>query len=450
MKRRTFLITAGALTSAGLIEWGRADVAHADPALASEGAVVPTRTDLGLLAQTTSGIDLDGTLSDPNWGDPVLGETGTLYYLEPVDTAVYLTHDEDYLYIGVRVSGDIAQTMTHASVVLRGASGSDYHVASIPVREDVPDNTFNFGGDAEEIEDLQEAVGVDDDEVRCELAIGLEQLGISDPQGAELGINVVIDHDEMTDPPTTAVPTRTSSDSYAGGESLARTYDTDIVDEDRVATLLLGEARGPGSEEPGELIQGEEFTLEYTGFDSKRVTFGLAEAELADEFTLQWRGPGEQWATVEIGEVELTDRGRVRVFQTEFDHPGPTVFGQYQLRVGVQSSGRGQERVIIATFDRENLMDAGYELPANQTEPPQGNESVSAEPPSAEVEALLEIIPDLAGFRFCGVPDDPTLRPQDLFDWSLDEPHQIVARSTGTVYPNDDSPEDQKRTDTNR
>src|SRR5690625_235009 len=103
MKRRTFLITAGALTSAGLIEWGRADVAHADPALASEGAVVPTRTDLGLLAQTTSGIDLDGTLSDPNWGDPVLGETGTLYYLEPVVSALLLSHSTDYSLSGTRV-----------------------------------------------------------------------------------------------------------------------------------------------------------------------------------------------------------------------------------------------------------------------------------------------------------------------------------------------------------
>lgn len=450
MKRRTFLITAGALTSASLIQWGRTDAAHADPASAGGGPVVPTRTDLALLAPTTSGIDLDGTLSDSNWGEPALRETSTLFYLEPVQTSVYLVHDEDHLYVGVRVTGDIATTMTHASVVLRGASGSDYHFASVPVRADSPDNTFNWGGDAEEVEDLQEAVGVDDDEVRCELAIPLAVLGIGDPAGAELGINVVIDHDEMTDPPTTAVPTRTSSDSYAGGDSLERTYDTDIVDEDRVATLLLGEAHGPGSEEPGELIQDAELTLEYTGFDSKRLTFALAEAELADEFSLQWRGPGGQWTAVEFGEVELVDRGRVRTFQTEFDHPAPTVFGQYQLRLGVQSSGRAEEQVIVATFDRENLMDAGYEVEANQPEPPLGDDPVAAEPPSAEVQGLLEVIPDLAGFRFCGVPDNPTLRPQDLFDWSIDNPHQLIARSTGTVYPNDDYPEDQELTVTNR
>lgn len=449
VKRRTFLLTAGALTSAGFIDWARPEVAHADPGSEGGGPVVSTRTDLALLAPTTPGIDLDGTLSDPNWAEPALQETSTLFYLEPVDTALHLVHDEEHLYVGVRVSGGIADTMTHASVVVRGGPGSDYRAATVRVRQDSPEVNFNWGGGVEQVEDVQEAFVVADGEVTCELAIPLAELGISDPVGAELGINVVIDHEEMTDPTTAAAPTRTSSNSFDGRADSSLTYDTDIVDEDRVATLLLGEVRGSGSEEPADLVQADEFTLEYTGFDTKRLTFGLERAELADDFTLQWREPGDQWSTLELGAVELVDRGRVRTFETQFEHPAPTLFGQYQLRLGVRSSGRGEERVIIATFDRENLMDAGYELPANETEPPQGDETVAAEPPDEEIEALLALIPDRTGFRFCGAPDEPDLRPQDLFDWSPDEPQQMVARSTGTVYPNDDYPEDQELTVTN-
>lgn len=450
MKRRTFLVAAtGALGTTGLVSWGAPRVAHADRGSTFASPVVSTRTDLATVVPTSSGIALDGTLSDPNWGDPAWQETTTLYEFDPVETSLYLTHDDDHLYVGIRVSGRVAETMTHASVLVRGGPGTAFGAVTVPVRADGPEVEFEWGGQAEELSDVEDAVVADDDEVRCELAIPLSEVGITDPLGAELGINVIIDHEDMTAPVSTAAPTRTSSNGFDGRDS-SRSNNTDVVDEDRAVTLLLGEVMGPGSNAEAELVDPDEFAMEYTGFTSKRLTFGLTEAELADDFTLDWRIPGGSWTSVELGEVELVERGRIRIFETEFDHPEPVEFGQYQVRLGVQSAGRGEERVAIATFDREDLMRAGDALPMNAPEPPLGDESAAPEEPSEEVAALLEITPDRAGFRFCGVPDAPELRPQDLFDWSLDEPEQLVARSTGTVYPNDEYPEDQELTVTNR
>lgn len=449
MKRRTFLVTVGAMTSVGLMNWGKGGVAHAEPRPASDAPVVSTRTDLVLVAPTVSTVSLDGTFSDLNWGDPLLHETATLYDLDPVDTAVYLVHDETHLYVGVHLTGGMADTMTHASVLVRGAPGSAFRVATVQVREDGPEVSFNWGGDTEEVAEFERAFVVDDAEVTCVLAIPLTTVGITEAVGAELGINVVIDHEDMSSPTTTAVPTRTSSNGYDGRES-SRSRDTDVVDQDRVATLLLGEAPGLRSVEGSPLAQPEQFVVEYLGFTRKRLRFGLDAIDVADDFTLEWRAPGGAWGGAELGDVDLVDQGRVRVFETEFSHPAPTAFGQYQLRLSAEVSGRREDRIVIATFDRDDLMRAGDELPANQPQPPQGDEAVAVEGPSAEVAALLDLIPDRTGFRFCGVPDAPELRPQDLFTWSPSEPHQMVAQSTGTVYPNNDYAENQELTVTNR
>ncbi|HEY6740563.1 MAG TPA: heparinase II/III family protein [Actinopolymorphaceae bacterium] len=55
---------------------------------------------------------------------------------------------------------------------------------------------------------------------------------------------------------------------------------------------------------------------------------------------------------------------------------------------------------------------------------------------------LLELIPEKVGFRFCGLPDQPHLRPQDLFQWSPDNPDVMTSAYTDLTYPNDEYPED--------
>lgn len=73
-----------------------------------------------------------------------------------------------------------------------------------------------------------------------------------------------------------------------------------------------------------------------------------------------------------------------------------------------------------------------------------------ATPPSAAVQALLDLIPDRVGFRFTGLPDLPHLHPDNLYDWSPDEPEIIRSRYSEMVYPNDQHPEDRVITVTNR
>src|SRR5699024_3711266 len=110
----------------------------------------------------------------------------------------------------------------------------------------------------------------------------------------------------------------------------------------------------------------------------------------------------------------------------------------------------GSDRVVVATFDRDALIAAGLQLPAHRRQLPSGDGTVTPAPASPEVTALLGLVPERTGMRFVGLPEDPILHPDKNYRWSADAPDQLVAVSTGTVYPNDDFPEDGKLTVTNR
>lgn len=71
-------------------------------------------------------------------------------------------------------------------------------------------------------------------------------------------------------------------------------------------------------------------------------------------------------------------------------------------------------------------------------------------PPSDDVQSLLDLIPDRIGFRFVGLPDLPHLHPDNLYDWTPDNPSVIKSRYSDLVYPNDQYPEDRVITVTNR
>ena len=67
---------------------------------------------------------------------------------------------------------------------------------------------------------------------------------------------------------------------------------------------------------------------------------------------------------------------------------------------------------------------------------------VPAAPPSDEVQRLLALIPEKTGFTFCGLPDQPQLHPQNLFQWSPEKPEVLTSTYSELTYPNDRYPED--------
>ncbi|MFW6599950.1 heparinase II/III domain-containing protein [Propionibacteriaceae bacterium Y2011] len=454
MKRRSFLVgTTGAALAAGLAGWAVTPQQFAAAAPSAEPTsgtpVVRTRTDLVAVAETVSGITLDGTLADPQWGSPHWQALTTLYDLDQVPGIdVHVVHDATTLYVGVRVGGDAAATVSHVSLLIRPGAGEQYRSLSVELRTITPRISFtSWGGDHVRLSssDYTKASRINSDDVTCEVAIPLVALGITgSPTGREIGVNVVVDHDWMTKPTATSTPTRNGDNTYTGGAG-GPAY-TDVVDQDRAALVHLGSIAPNASGRSAPTVGAPDtLVLSYVDFTHKGLTFDLPDAAVADTYTLDWRGPGQAWTPLTAPKVKPSRAG----FTTTIEHPAPTAYGQYELRIRTISRS-GADKVIIATFDREDLIIAGDQLPANQPQPPRGNGSVTPAPASPEVTTLLGLIPDRTGFIFCGVPENPALHPSGTYTWSADRPDKIIARATGTAYPNDSYPEDKELTVTNR
>src|SRR5699024_4975174 len=118
--------------------------------------------------------------------------------------------------------------------------------------------------------------------------------------------------------------------------------------------------------------------------------------------------------------------------------------GTYQLLVAVEATGDAPATFTILTFDRFNLIKAGEKLFISEVDDAEKTE-VTLDPPSEEVEKLLEIIPEKTGFRFTGLPEQPDLRPDgtQIFDWTPDNPWTLTTELSDLEYPNDQYKEDQ-------
>ncbi|OYN89910.1 heparinase II/III domain-containing protein [Parenemella sanctibonifatiensis] len=450
MKRRTFLLSTGVLSAgaAGLL----GAPAHGAPVtpprqpMAAPGVpspVVASRTDLVAVAATVAGISLSGTLQDDRWGSPHWEHAVSFFDLQSRPTGVYAVHDQTHLYLAARIT-DHAATVTRVSFLIRQPDRA-YRSVTATARSTTPTPSFNWGGVSTSVE-AESAVTPGEDETIVEISIALADLGISDPVGVQLGLNVVVDHEEQTASASSTAPIRTSDNMYQGGGATAT---SEVVNQDRVATVVLGSLAPMRGTTPVELGTGEGLTLTYLSYTRKQVAFGSALLVDGDAVTLDWREPGGDWASV-AADVQVAARSRIRSFTATFEHPRPVAFGQYELRITLTNSTRDADQVIIATFDRDALIAAGDALPAHQPQPPRGTGTVAAAPPSPTVAALLDLIPERTGFTFCGVPDAAHLHPQNLYDWTVDDPDHITAKSTGTVYPNADYPEDRELAVTNR
>jgi len=398
------------------------------------------------VARTVSGITLDGALGDSNWGDPLWPAFTTLFALDTVgEVSGYLCHDDTAVYVGIRATGARAAVASQLSVIVRAGVTGSHRAVTVQLRSDTPRPTFTWGGTTTAITGHSSKFKVSDDLTTAEVAIPLSQLGITgDPAGKVLGVNIVLDHQDNTLGTVTSNPIRTSYINFTGGATAANM--TGLVDEDRTAMVHLGSIPplADGRAEPA--LAAPTLVMTYEDFTHKTVQVDLEQATVADEVTLSWRAPGQDWAALGAPARAKAVRGG---FTVPVEHPAPTAPGQYEMKVEVRSR-TGDDQLVVATFDRDALILAGNRLPANAPHPPQQSRTVTAAPASAEVTALLALVPDRTGFTFCGVPDKPELHPNATYTWSASKPDKIVAISTGTEYPNANYPEDRALTVTNR
>lgn len=211
------------------------------------------------------------------------------------------------------------------------------------------------------------------------------------------------------------------------------------------------------------LVQGWEpanIKLRYIDYAEKELSFDRdtsTEASVTNAchaaaawLHIRWRHPSGDTAEVEVSQLKL-EGGR---WIARFNSSPPTEAGMVQLHLRFQPQGEhGLAYCGIAAFDVEALIAAGNEQfhsveqadeVLNWMRQPNSTAIVppSLAPASAEVQRIMAIIPDQAGFLFTGVPHDPLTRTDGVYTFDPEHPQQLVSVKDGMVYPNGQYAED--------
>lgn len=402
---------------------------------------------------------IDGILNEDFWQQASeLGDFRTTYFNKPMtNSPVYrISYDEENLYIGGIVPQDEWETMSSIEIILRTPeSPAAYYVASIQVDPASQLAWLNWkagetggGQGLQEIKlsQVQSARTINETEgtAAVEAAVPLSGFSLSPgiAPGDEWGINIIHVHNNNTQPMIAWVPLRTSmyddTELEPGG---AVNMQTNVPDQGRLGSLFFEQLP------QGELWLPSERALKYTGFTEKELTFkqDIFGPVLQPQYRLSWIDPK--------GNVEdmlsFTEQNEGDFVTLAFTHPAPLTEGQYQLRVLAYEDEPEDGRLAIFSFDRHSLIDAGNAM-FESASPSESPTPVTPSPPSVEIQAILDLIPEQSGFAEVGLPEKPDLKPAyALYRLSADG-NQLIASDTGTVYPNSLFPENKLLTVKNR
>jgi hypothetical protein len=383
-------------------------------------------------------LNIDGRLNEGVWENAAnLKDFVSIYHGEPAEapTSVKLLYDEKNIYIGLICKYPKAggpQSAEGVDVIISPAAhGQAYHHFSLGISNNhnviataLEPGKSSYGNAVTKIYQGSDSWYA---EIALPFTIFGEE-GIS--PGDEWRINVVRDRVNYV-PITSWLLIRQSKDAAAPGGGVKVSNGKRLVDEGRLGTIRFGE------ELEGELWYPGDPLLQYKGYTQKAFSFALADTENGDfDVELWWRNPSGKRTAIEEFKVSKASN-RILI---DFTHPRPYEKGFYGLDILI---GQGDEkRVAHFSFDDDAIIEGGMEAQAHLTGVPQGKKRVTPSAASTQVEKLLEIIPDRTGFIFCGLPDNPELRPYQLFTWSQSDPWKIKSTHSPLAYPNDEYPQD--------
>jgi hypothetical protein len=423
-----------------------------------------------VIPEWTAAPEIDGVLDESVWQNAAWfdGFT-TAYYRIPEPSAAYMTgYDGQNLYVGGSWPVEEADKLAGLEIVLRAPGGGDAHYAAhIPIRP-VPSSGWdtywnpprNVSGadlftntgriDIGQIDfSLTETAGM----TVMEAAI---PLGAFAPEGITPGdewrMNMIQVPNLYAHPLSSWLPIR-NSEHWHGQDSLAsvRLY-ASVIDQDRLGSVFFGPipaAAGPASPTvpvPWDKWRLADTRLQYIGFTEKRLLLEQEEGEPAfSDIIAEWKAPNGGWQPVADSAIDALGNG---TWEVRFSHPEPLEDGLYQLRLYAVTGSGANPRLALLTFDREDLIAGGLERigsPADSTE----RLPVAWAEPSGQVNRIMELIPEQPGFRFTGLPEMPELRPDGLYQLSAGG-KSLIAKQTGTVYPNEQFKEDKEWIVTNK
>lgn len=418
------------------------DVALADPSpFAEEGWVEAYPDKWAVAPKTAQAPVVDGQLDEALWQSAApLADFRTAYFNEPAegDIQYKLAYDDTHLYVGGTFTIEEKEALERVELVVSAAVyGSRHYVAFLPVN---PTRTISADWNPVPIPDEEQQRFQITDRTTAssedlttgmytvETAIPLASLGVSAvADQTEWRMNVIHIHTPNTKPLSSWMPIRTSYMSDRNGTNVS--FAANVVDEARLGSVYFGETPAGAAWTP------DDWTLRFTGFAEKELSFEQPTPAPAG-YRLEWKGPEGGWQEL-TGATASLDGTRVTL---AFEHPEPLTDGMYELRLIAESASPADERFASFAFDRKQLIAAGTEALGYTLPSGPGPTAVTPAPASAQVEAIMDIIPDKTGFRYVGLPEMPELAPDGLYTLSTDG-KSIRSSKTGTVYPNAAYPE---------
>ncbi|WP_066190944.1 heparinase II/III domain-containing protein [Gracilibacillus timonensis] len=438
------------LTSPGV---SNHQITAAETAPATEPVIDHNHNRWAVVPEVETEIAIDGDLTEDIWEKAVeLEGFVTVFDNEKVekDTEALLGYDSDNLYVGLTYTDEEAsESLANVEILIRPSPDQEtFFTITIPVHEPNLPITNDWGPGGEEAADYDYEVITEEGSMTAEVAIPISSLNVDELHvGDEWQLNIIHQHEINTEPMSSWIPIRTSSYNQTD-TSTSTSYTIDVSEEGRLGSIFFNQLPEQWSPESYNSIWNpQELKLEYKAFTEKELSFkGAGINPIHDDIALTWRSPsGEQVELDDVNMEKVKDRMVV-----SFEHPEPHENGLYHLSVSLdQKRNKPEAMFTMLAFDRNQMMDAGEALYDHV--PYDGEKTmVEWEPATEEVQQLLDIIPERVGFRFTGLPDQPQLHPDRNFSWDIDQPDIISSNHSDKTYPNEEYPEDQALTVTNK
>ncbi|MDF2663798.1 MAG: Heparinase II/III-like protein, partial [Paenibacillus sp.] len=368
------------------------------------------------------------------------------------DTKVYLLYDDNAMHIALEghydQGGGPAAAETEIVELLLAAGpepNRQPYRLKIPIRDDGRPISPNWGTSAANLAGAEIHVVPGTNSWTAEAKIPYSSLGAGGVSpGDEWRMNVVRYFGINSKPFTSWTPIRQSYFTDQGGGSVSLV--AHVLNQARMTPIYFGQLPTLESRADTRAVNWRPANtkLMYTGNQSKELVFPHTVMHPHNtELDLAWVSPDGVVSKIESPTI-VTANGGSRI---SFQHPKPLEKGLYRLEIGYLH-GQGVFHYTEISFDREALIEAG-DAATSYAASPVAKTPVQAAPPSERVQTLMGLIPENTGFIFTGLPENPGLRPYQLYNWSVQDPDRIVAKSTGTAYPNATYPETNKLTATN-
>lgn len=448
-------VIASAIQVSSIRQAGEAATAG-EQTTAGAPQVIDSRSDQwAVVPEAAAAPQLDGVLNEAMWETAVrLNGFASMYHNEPIasDTEVMLAYDAQHLYIGIVGSsedGSMPETERLDVVLSTAASSGSYYKIPLVISPGPRTILTEWGAGGRTLSQAVYEVSKQTGSWTAEIKVPLASIASEGVlPGDEWRLNVLRYYGVAAPKPfSSLVPIRSSDiNDYGAFNRDFYVVRSLFYGEGRLASLYFGELPQQSGATAVERWIPEEAGLLYTGYTQKRLTLPASEPIDWESLELIWRTPSNKRLPVVDMQIDAAN-GRV-----DFTHPFPLETGMYQLEIMAHAGGGGQtvQKKALLMFDSEAMIRAGEAMQPHSL-PPNGDIRVEAAPPSQKVAQLLTIIPEQAGILFGADPERPELRPDmGHFTWSIQDPFALVSKSSGRRYPNEQFPEDQSFTVTNR